>query len=72
MSVNIPVMEVFGMSENSGPHSLNVINKWKVGTCGPNIEGVQMKIDDPDDSGEGEVRARRGEKALLCNNLCGT
>lgn len=67
MGVNIPVMEVFGMSENTGPATLNVLGQWKVGTCGPKIAGVYMKIDDPDDSGEGEVRER--EREILCVNI---
>ena len=57
MSINIPLMELYGMSETSGPHTLNLIQPdgWKVGSCGKPIKGVQLKIADPDENGEGEV-----------------
>ena len=59
MSINIPLMELYGMSESSGPHTLNLIQPdaigWKVGSCGKTIKGVQLKIADPDENGEGEV-----------------
>ena len=57
MSINIPLMELYGMSESSGPHTLNLMqpDRWKVGSCGKTIEGVQLKIFNPDENGEGEV-----------------
>ena len=59
MSINIQIMELYGMSESSGPHTLNLIQPdaigWKVGSCGKPIKGVQLKIADPDENGEGEV-----------------
>lgn len=57
MSINIPLMELYGMSESSGPHTLNLIQQdgWRVGSCGKAIKGVQLKISDPDEDGEGEV-----------------
>ena len=57
MSIDIPLMVLYGMSESSGPHTLNLIQPdgWKVGSCGKTIMGVQMKIADPDKNGEGEV-----------------
>ena len=57
MSINIPLMELYGMTESSGSHTLNLIQPdgWKFGSCGKTIMGVQMKIADPDENGEGEV-----------------
>ena len=57
MSINIPLMELYGMSESSGPHTLNLIQQdgWRVGSCGKTIKGVQLKISKPDENGEGEV-----------------
>ena len=57
MSINIPLMELYGMSESSGPHTLNLIQQdgWRVGSCGKPIKGVQLKIADPDENGDGEV-----------------
>ncbi len=55
MSVGMPVMEVYGMSENSGPHSTNVPGHWKLGTVGKVCAGCITKIYNPDQDGEGEV-----------------
>ena len=56
MSINIPVLELYGMSENCGPHSLNMLHEWRLGSVGHSIAGTYLKIDNPDEIGEGEVR----------------
>ena len=50
-----------GMSESTGPHTLNVMSegRWRVGSVGPRIKGVQLKIDKPDENGEGEVNSSK-------------
>ncbi len=55
MSINMPVLELYGMSENSGPQSFNMINNWRLGSVGHSMKGTQLKIDQPDENGEGEV-----------------
>ena len=57
MSINIPLMEMYGQSECSGNHTINLIqqDRWRVGSCGKPIIGVQLKIFNPDKNGEGEV-----------------
>ena len=59
-SIKIPLREVYGLSESSGPHTLNLIQPdgWRVGSCGKPINGVQLKILDPDENGEGEVSCK--------------
>ena len=58
MSINIQVMELYGMTESSGPHTVNLIQPeatgWKVGSCGKTISGVQLKIFDTDENRERE------------------
>ena len=46
-----------GMSEGCGPAAVNKIepNKWKLGTVGRPLVGMEMKIHNPDEQGEGEV-----------------
>lgn len=56
MSVNMPILELFGMSENSGPQSFNRMDNWRLGSVGLPMLGTQVKIDSPDEKGEGEVR----------------
>eukprot|EP01038_Epipyxis_sp_PR26KG_P016834 gene16834-23050_t len=44
-SLDIPLYEVFGQSECTGPHTISVPNLWRIGTCGRPIKGSQTKID---------------------------
>ncbi len=57
MSVNIPILEVYGMSENTGPHTINRPDAgyWRSGSVGRPVEGMEVKIGSPDENGEGEV-----------------
>lgn len=44
-SLDIPVYEVFGQSECTGPHTVSARNQWKIGYCGRPIRGSETKID---------------------------
>ena len=55
MGFNLPVLEVYGMSENTGPSNCNTLADWKLGTVGKNLCGTKVKIFNPDEQGEGEV-----------------
>lgn len=44
-SLDIPVFEVFGQSECTGPHTVSYRHCWKIGTCGRPIKGTISKID---------------------------
>lgn len=44
-SLDIPVYEVFGQSESTGPHSVSGPQCWKIGYCGRPIKGSVSKID---------------------------
>ena len=55
MSVNLPVLELYGMSESTGPHTFNTPESWRVGSVGKTMLGVKVKIDTPDEKGDGEV-----------------
>uniref|UniRef100_A0A1A8NAW8 long-chain-fatty-acid--CoA ligase n=1 Tax=Nothobranchius rachovii TaxID=451742 RepID=A0A1A8NAW8_9TELE len=54
MSLNIPVKELYGMSESSGPHTVS-INQYRIGSCGKVMPGCKTKLDRPDEDGNGEV-----------------
>jgi long-chain-fatty-acid--CoA ligase ACSBG len=43
-SMGIPVYEVYGQSECTGPHAMNKDGAWKIGTCGIPLKGVETKI----------------------------
>ena len=43
-SLDIPIHEVYGQSEDTGPTSFNLPGKTRLGTVGPIIPGVEVKI----------------------------
>ena len=52
--LDIPMLEVYGMSESSGPHTINMFSPggWKLGSAGRVIEGCELKIASPDSNGD--------------------
>ena len=56
MKYNMPILELYGMSECSGPGSTNTIEEWRLGSVGKQMVGSRMKIHNPDEYGEGEVK----------------
>ncbi|XP_026858704.2 long-chain-fatty-acid--CoA ligase ACSBG2-like, partial [Electrophorus electricus] len=55
MSLNIPVYELYGMSECTGPHTLSWQNNFRITSCGQVILGCKTKLDKPDTDGNTEV-----------------
>eukprot|EP00731_Ephydatia_muelleri_P030993 Em0022g507a len=60
MGVNIPILEIYGMSESTGSHSVNFLGggRWRVGSAGRALNGVETKIESPDVNSEGEILFR--------------
>jgi len=52
-SLDIPIREVYGQSEDTGPTTINVPGKTRFGTVGALIPGVEVKIAD-----DGEILVR--------------
>ncbi|XP_078530563.1 long-chain-fatty-acid--CoA ligase ACSBG2-like [Lissotriton helveticus] len=55
MKLNLPLMEAYGMSETSGPHTISVPSNYRLTSCGKAIPGCRTKIHIPDRDGNGEV-----------------
>lgn len=54
-AIGLPVAEVYGQTEDCGPTSINRVERIKIGTVGPAIPGVTIKIAD-----EGEILVKGG------------
>jgi long-chain acyl-CoA synthetase len=52
-AIGLPIAEVYGQTEDNGPTSLNPRDKIKIGTVGPPLDGVEVRIAD-----DGEVLVR--------------
>ncbi|NXF81545.1 ACBG2 ligase, partial [Sclerurus mexicanus] len=55
LSLNILVLELYGMSESSGPHTMSVPHSFKLTSCGKELTGCRTLIHKPDRDGVGEV-----------------
>ncbi|NXG13837.1 ACBG2 ligase, partial [Grallaria varia] len=55
LSLNIPVMEMYGMSESSGPHTISIPHAFKLSSCGKELTGCRTLIHKPDRDGTGEI-----------------
>ena len=52
-SLDLPIREIYGQSEDCGPTTFNLPGKTKLGTVGPPIPGIEVKIAE-----DGEILVR--------------
>jgi long-chain acyl-CoA synthetase len=52
-SIDLPIREIYGQSEDTGPTSYNLPGRTKVGSVGPPLPGIEVKIAD-----DGEILVR--------------
>ncbi|HTL38312.1 MAG TPA: long-chain fatty acid--CoA ligase [Kofleriaceae bacterium] len=52
-SLDMPIHEIYGQSEDSGPTSCNIAGKTKIGSVGPSIPGIEVKLGE-----DGEILIR--------------
>ncbi|KAJ8389604.1 hypothetical protein AAFF_G00118410 [Aldrovandia affinis] len=55
LSLDIPLFELYGMSETSGPHSVSRSDAMRLASCGIVMPGCRTKIHSPNENGEGEI-----------------
>jgi long-chain acyl-CoA synthetase len=52
-SIDLPIREIYGQSEDTGPTSFNLPGKTRIGAVGPSLPGLECKIAD-----DGEILIR--------------
>ncbi|NWW84708.1 ACBG2 ligase, partial [Rhynochetos jubatus] len=55
LSLNIPLFEMYGMSESSGPHTMSFPHAFRLTSCGKEVLGCRTLIYKPDADGNGEI-----------------
>jgi len=55
LSLDIPLLECYGMSETSGPQTGNRAGHHRLGSVGQSLDGFRTKIMNPDSDGNGEI-----------------
>ncbi|MCP4230429.1 MAG: AMP-binding protein [bacterium] len=56
--LGLPVLQGYGLTESSPVISANVPEKIKFASSGAPLPGIEVRIDNPDENGEGEIIAR--------------
>jgi long-chain acyl-CoA synthetase len=64
VSLGIEFIEGYGLTETSPVVSCNLLGKIKIGSVGPALKGVQVRIVEPDRDGIGEIMVR-GDNVML-------
>ncbi|XP_069482545.1 long-chain-fatty-acid--CoA ligase ACSBG2-like [Ambystoma mexicanum] len=55
MALNLPIMQLYGLSENNGPHTISMLSDFRLTSCGKTLTGCKTTIHMPDKDGNGEV-----------------
>ena len=55
LSIDIVILDVYGMSECSGAHTLCTNDGFRLGSVGRTLKGFVTKLDNMDSTGEGEI-----------------
>ena len=63
-SLNIILQNLYGMSETTGPHTTMTDSKFNFKSAGFCIPGCDLRIDNPNENGEGEI-CMRGRNVMM-------
>jgi len=60
----MPIFNVYGMSETTGATTIHSAINFRLDTAGFAVLGTDLKIDNPDEHGEGEI-CMRGRNTMM-------
>lgn len=63
-SLDVPIFNVYGMSETTGATTMQNIKNFRLDSAGFSVPGADLKIDNPDEHGEGEI-CMRGRNTMM-------
>jgi len=63
-SLDIPLYNVYGMSETSGATTFHSFSNFRLDSAGWALPGTDLRIDNPDEHGEGEI-CMRGRNTMM-------
>ncbi|KAM9688820.1 long-chain-fatty-acid--CoA ligase ACSBG2 isoform 2-T2 [Trichechus inunguis] len=55
LSLDIPIGEMYGMSESSGPHTVAICENYRIHSCGKILSGCKNMLYQPNKDGIGEI-----------------
>ena len=53
LSLGVPIFEIYGLSETSGPGTISTPGRFRTGSVGPAMPGVEIRL-----AGDGEIQMR--------------
>jgi long-chain-fatty-acid--CoA ligase ACSBG len=63
-SLDIPMFNVYGMSETTGATTMHTFTDFRLDSAGFALPGTDLKINNPDEHGEGEI-CMRGRNTMM-------
>ena len=57
-TLDMPIYNIYGLSETTGPSTFHNCNKFTLKGAGYQLGGTELKIDNPDENGVGEITMR--------------
>ena len=55
LSLDMVIMELYGMSETTGPHTISKTDSYKFGSIGREMKNLKTKLINPQEDGDGEL-----------------
>lgn len=63
-SLDMPLINLYGMSETTGTTTVHTLSNFRLDSAGFALPGTDLRIDNPDEFGEGEI-CMRGRNTMM-------